>query len=359
MNIEIQYKRITIQFTLENDFSIKIESLKKLLRSSLEAELKNQDNIKIKKSESFTPQNKNISINYTSNTTIKSSLEKDSNYKEEIKELLNKSNNSDWKLYLLNNNNNFELKKDSDYIKNDSDHRLTLSPYKNNIMSNLDKNNNSYQKHKIMLTRVYQSKQKSNFLKELKEKEYKSKQVDLLQTLTGAEEKIKLEDKIKRPSLSDLIGNSNSTDFILNALMELNGEGGLRNTLFQNLSNRNGNVQVIVNGENVVSSSNTSNTNIPRSGLQNNILANLLSLANRRPSLPVQVTPNEEMIQQLLEMGFERERARRALIMTRNNLEAAVDVIANDQDLSFDEESQNNNNNNDEDIDIEAFEEDS
>lgn len=58
---------------------------------------------------------------------------------------------------------------------------------------------------------------------------------------------------------------------------------------------------------------------------------NLLSL--RMPMRLPNIEPNQDLINQLIEMGFPENRARRSLIMTRNNIEAAVELIANDQDL--------------------------
>ena len=71
------------------------------------------------------------------------------------------------------------------------------------------------------------------------------------------------------------------------------------------------------------------------------------------------VVPNPDKLQQLLEMGFSEERSRRALTMTRNNLEAAVELIANDQDLAYDQPNDSfniSNNVNDQDLSIDDLE---
>lgn len=91
-------------------------------------------------------------------------------------------------------------------------------------------------------------------------------------------------------------------------------------------------------------------------GNNNNPLASLFtresgtspnSASLRIPIRPVNVEPNQDLVNQLIEMGFPEDRSRRSLIMTRNNIEAAVELIANDQDLDISQPSsqlQSNNN---------------
>lgn len=57
------------------------------------------------------------------------------------------------------------------------------------------------------------------------------------------------------------------------------------------------------------------------------------------------IEPNENYVRDLKEMGFPEDRARQALITSRNNLSRATDILLNG-DLEEAEEGNNNNNNN-------------
>lgn len=57
------------------------------------------------------------------------------------------------------------------------------------------------------------------------------------------------------------------------------------------------------------------------------------------------VQPNQDFINQLVEMGFPEDRSRTVLIATRNNIEAAVEMLANDEDIGLDGEGGQNSQN--------------
>ena len=136
--------------------------------------------------------------------------------------------------------------------------------------------------------------------------------------------------------------NRPSTNEILNRILmplinNVESDSSNNSSMFNSQSSNNSNVRVVVNhsGENNLNS---------HSGM-NNIFSNFMhgrSVVNEsRPP----VVPNPDMINQLVEMGFEEPRARRALIATRNNIEAAVEMIASDGDLGLDDGNNNSNNN--------------
>lgn len=336
MIVEIQYKATFIKIVIENEFSVKVENLKKSLRSSLQIELdKVEKNNSYKHGEYINNevQNKNIS----NNSTIKHvsnmyKVQVKPEYIEEIRELLLDEDKFIWRLFEINSKTQVPIeKKDEDYLKIK------------------ESNKQGKDEIKLLLSRSFINKQsiKTNLFNKNKISKTNVEDTDtseLIRIMTGAKEKVKVDDKDKKKKLSNLFNDD--PDHILQTLMGLNSNNNdTRVAFIQDL------LGVRTNQSQNSSLSNSAGTN-PRMNLQNRIFQSILNIGGNRPPIVStseipRVTPNQVKLQQLLEMGFAEDRARRALIMTRNNLEAAVEVIASEQDLSYEEpnESQNSNQN--------------
>lgn len=335
MIVEIQYKTTFIKIVTENELSVKVENLKKSLRSSLITELDKLEKNNSLNHEQYINseiQNKNISNNSTIKHTLNmQKIHVKTEYIEEIRELLLDEDKFSWRLFEINSKTQVPVeKKDENYIKI----RESTKHGKDEI--------------KLLLSRSYKNKQslKTNLFNKINKSSTSSTEdtSELIRIMTGAKEKVKVEDKDKKKKLSNLFNDD--PDHILQTLMGLNSNNGdARVAFIQDL------LGVRHNQSQSSSTSNNTGTN-PRTNLQNRIFQSILNIGGNRPPIVStteipRVTPNQAKLQQLLEMGFAEDRARRALIMTRNNLEAAVEVIANEQDLSYEEpnESQNSNNN--------------
>lgn len=118
--------------------------------------------------------------------------------------------------------------------------------------------------------------------------------------------KIKVEEVIKNVTGANtelkIVNQTNSS--------KLNGINSLFNSLFQNSSSMN----------------NIGNNNI-ESLLLNQIFNPLIN--RPRP----QVQPDVNLVNNLIEMGFDDIRSRRALTITNNNMERAVEILANDDPI--------------------------
>lgn len=335
MIIEIQYKSTFIKIIIENELSIKVETLKNSLKLSLQKELEKLENkviidnqTSVNKSKSI--QNKNIS----NNSTIKPIYEAHkfqikAPYKEEIQELLLNSKFI-WRLFEINPKTQVSLeKKDEDYIK--------------------VKDSCKKEKEVIKLNLYRAFKGKQSIKTSISSKVNTNKDVsEIIRKMTGAKEKLKLEEKDKKNKTNLLYDDPN---IILQTLMGMDSNSGDTRAAFIRdlLSGRVGQVQSPFSNSNSNNNSNITVENNPRSNLQIRFLESMLNTGNR-PIIPrpaITVIPDTVKLQQLLEMGFAEDRAKRALIMTRNNLEAAVEVISNDQDLSYQlpNESQSNQSN--------------
>lgn len=334
MIVEIQYKAILIKVKFEHEYSVKIENLKKSMRKSLIDELESLEKISVSKCESknITPQNKNVSINSTFNPLDLNKIQANNNsYKEEIQDLLLSEEKFCWRFFEINETEVPIEKKDEDYLK-------TKSTLINGMVVQIP--------IKLLLSRSFTNK--TNIKSNLQVKLNNSNPIDdtseLIRYMTGAKEKIKVEEKDKKKKLSNLFNED--PDLILQTLMGLNSNtGDTRVAFIQDLLG--------VRASQSSSSSNANNTGgtDPRANFQNRIFQSILNIGGNRPPvisrpLPT-IVPNQAKVQQLLEMGFAEDRARRALIMARNNLEAAVDIIANEQDIAFEDPNNGSQNNND------------
>lgn len=449
MIIEVKYKTLTIRVNLE-DISLKVENFKKGLKLSIQKEYTNLENKELAKAFNVNiQQNKNVSNNLTINyNSINNSFHHQiTNYKEELRELIEEEHCYTWKLFSLEEGLIAEEKKDSDYLKVDSLNGVFSQNYSNCISnsssnstivnsntatlitasvtnnnninnspnssnnknsnnddvntisntvntcntqlnnnhnsnsitnnsnsssittsntSNINMNINTTLKEpkkliRLLLVRnfiINEQKPKKNTEKE----KYESKEEvgDLIRQVTGGKEKIKIDSIDKKKRISDIF-NDESGDLILHALM-----GDFQSTSSSN-NNQNQNER-LNNFRNIFfpprhstttsTTNTTTSTNNNQRELQNRLLQSLLrfgirpgqvssSSNHRRHHLSHHpIVPNQQKINQLLEMGFAEDRARRALIMSRNNLESAVEIIANDQDLGFEENNNNNNSNN-------------
>lgn len=254
------------------------------------------------------------------------------------------------KIFFTNEKDLVVEKKDSDFFKVES----SMSPEKKQIISvflvRVLKIDTTIYKIKEEKTKTLENKKKSKWSPE-----------ELIMLTTGAKEKLKT-DKFRNQNLNAFNDN---TDIFLQALMGGNNDNNHQgiNLLRDLLLSRSGrsNSNITISNQNSNSNTNNNNINLVQQGqnVQNQILRTLMRINNRPPVVQRTVTADATKLQQLIEMGFDEQRARRALIMTRNNIEAAVEVIASDQDLAFpdEEESSNNNqqnnqplNDNDEDI---------
>lgn len=304
--------------------------------------------------------------NNSSNINLKINQNNESNNKnfnEIIEELLDP--NIFWKLYSkANSDQNIpQEKKDEDFLKvdllNNEKDKKVRQIIKLNIVR-VFKNLGIGGKKVNNLTQKKNKDEKSNFSnpssftimndsyvdnKKIEESEDKEKVEDLIMKMTGAKEKIKTdENNSRRRHLSNLLGSNGDAggELLLNALLNLdnNQEGG---SLFTSLLNNRNGIRFNISANNTGSSNRNNNP-------QRNILSNLLSQSlsglagNRNSQVRPPVQPDQSKLQQLLEMGFEESRARTALIMSRNNLEAAVEIIADDRDLGHEEEENNQNN---------------
>jgi hypothetical protein len=337
MIIEIQYKSTFIKIVLENEFSIKVENLKTSLKASLLKELENlEKNLsKNPKSTTINIQNKNISNNSIIKPVVQAhKFSLNSVSKEDIRDLVLDTDKYFWRLFEINSKTQVPIeKKDEDYIK-------------------LSETNKGEKKLiKLLISRSYKVQvPKTNFKKLPKEDPS-----ELIRIMTGAKDKVKLEDKSKNKKLNYLLDN-NSDDIFQRLIGLNNNSSDTRVAFLQDLLGvRAGQIQN-------TSSSNSEMENNSRVNFQNRIFQSIFNVGLSRPfaNRPVStVVPNPDKLQQLLEMGFSEERSRRALTMTRNNLEAAVELIANDQDLAYDQpnDSFNNSNNvNDQDLSIDDLE---
>ena len=159
---------------------------------------------------------------------------------------------------------------------------------------------------------------------------------ELIPLLTGGNkplEAVKNTNKDSRlASLSSLLGGGDDQQMLLSALMSLRGNN--------NPEQRNN----IINSMIIPILSNTG----PEQGQGlNSFHFNIPSVS--RPIQPLShynqpVQPNENYVSQLVEMGFEESRSRRALTRTRNNIEAAVEMIANDEDIELNNQPSNQSN---------------
>lgn len=174
-----------------------------------------------------------------------------------------------------------------------------------------------------------------NFQK-AKDFQEKSNVEELIAKATGATSELK--SHVKRTVSDEFVGELGGE---LDDMMLLSTILNLRNSGNNNTSNRREFLTRIL----------TSITN----GGSNNPLASLLTRSSDSPNMsslriPIRlpnVEPDQDLVNQLIEMGFPEDRSRRSLIMTRNNIEAAVELIANDQDLDSSQPSsqlQSNNN---------------
>ena len=326
MIVEIQYKTIFIKITFENELSVKIENLKKSLRSSLQQEMISYE----KSIKNLDHSNDNKEIKYTSNSksnSLKYNYLNNNDYINHVKDLLSNEDKFNWRLFDIDSNTEIPVeKKDEDYIK-----------VKESV--NQDKESKII---KLLLSKSY--KKENSFNNKIYKANSSEDTAEMIKIMTGASEKIKVEEKDKKKPNNLLF---NDPDQLIQSLMGLNSNSGEARVAFiQDL------LGVRINPNPIPSSSSNNGTN-PRINVQNRIFQSILNLGSSRPpiinttQIPI-VTPNQAKLQQLLEMGFAEDRARRALIMTRNNLEAAVEVIANEQDLTFEEpnnQSQSSNNN--------------
>lgn len=329
MIVEIQYKSTIIRITIENELSVKVENLKSSLKASLQKELENFDksvNINYEKTinKNTSIQNKNVSINSTIKPTAHNhKYQIKTAYKEEIRELLLNADRFSWRLFEINRKTQVPLeKKDEDYIK--------VS----------DSCKQGKEEIKLYLSRSFKGQQsyKTNLQSKLNNTSLVNQDTsEMIRIMTGGKEKLKVQEKDKKNKLNDLL--QDDPDLILQTLMGMNSNSeDTRVAFIQDL------LGVRVGQSQNSSSSNSNNNNSisvennPRSNFQNRVFQSILNIGGNRPIIPrpaPTIIPNPVKLQQLLEMGFDEDRAKRALIMTRNNLEAAVEVIANDQDLSF------------------------
>lgn len=156
---------------------------------------------------------------------------------------------------------------------------------------------------------------------------------ELIPLITGGNkplEAFKITNKDSRlVSLESLLGGGDEQQMLLSALMSLRGNNNSeqRNNIINNMI-----IPIL------------SNTGPEQS--QGHFHFNIPSIS--RPIQPISqqqpIQPNENLVSQLVEMGFEESRSRRALIRTRNNIEAAVEMIANDEDIELNEQPINPNN---------------
>ncbi len=174
---------------------------------------------------------------------------------------------------------------------------------------------------------------------------------DLITKVTGGSKPLPPAKEKKQTTLDNFFSSSNEESMLLNAIMNLRGnrDPQQRDHIINNM--------ILP----ILSNSNNANPfpNIVRISNNNSIGLNVNPISQplraHQPMQPVQ--PNPNAISQLVEMGFEEVRARRALIATRNNLEAAVEMIANDEDLGNDNDNEENNLQNEgEDYEIEIEE---
>ena len=99
------------------------------------------------------------------------------------------------------------------------------------------------------------------------------------------------------------------------------------NDYISNLSYNQSNVPNSINNNSGNLNVNIPNNNIPNSNNQ------------VRPLQPTSIEPNPSYIQNLINMGFPEDRAKRALIASRNNLNHATEMILNDNDHVFIDDS--------------------
>lgn len=346
MKIKINYKTVEFEFH-HIDKNIKIENLKKGLKNSLwEFKTKEIVNSNSEKKSNVSNQvndndgNTQTSLEIPNINKVESLNSTSIDYnsiKREINELLNE--NYEWKFFIFDEKSKLYTEKtNNDVIK---------------IPSILDLYNSLEVEEKIecfSLKLVLNAKIKKvrTKLKETKpDKTSKNKKFDefivddkkdyqiedLIMKVTGANEKLVLEKK-NTSSRIDMIGGD-GRDFLIQALMSLESENPQASSLLENMilnrlsSNNNNNVRVSTG-----TSTTNQNQNQPQQNRNSNIRISLMDTVRRAQQQREQrVAPDETKIAMLLEMGFEESRARKALVMSRNNLEAAVEIIANDQDL--------------------------
>ena len=93
---------------------------------------------------------------------------------------------------------------------------------------------------------------------------------------------------------------------------------------------------------NPIIQSNASNVNISNNGDTNvNLTSSIIpnSNANVRNIRPPLIEANATYVQNLVDMGFPEDRAKRALVASRNNLNHATEMILNDYDIDLPENS--------------------
>jgi len=344
MNIQLLYKSLIIEFENKGN-SIKVDVLKKTMKNSLHEYLMKNDSEKDDKTK------KQGEISISTNEKIKNQLLdlKTVNGKpsiDEIKELLNSK--YEWKIYVDDLKSGLPIeKKNGEYLKLDSSFvnlLPNLTGLKDNVVAKIVLNQ-IIKKNRFNYTEVEKGNEKNKkkkLIEEFNDSNCHSIE-ELIMKATGAKEKLTLEKKNNNNRLN-FLGGEDGRELILQALMNFEGENpqasNLIETLLMNrLGQPGGNSNVRVS----VQSGNQSNSN--SSAIPNRFQSIRERLTQIR-SAPI--TPDANKVAMLVEMGFEEARARRALIMTRNNLEAAVEVIANDSDLGVevDEEPQSQSTSN-------------
>ena len=185
-------------------------------------------------------------------------------------------------------NNNYE------FLKELADVNYSLKFFKENDskipveLKDDEKIDNSFQ-FSLKIVRCF----KTNYI-ESNTSSNKTKIEELIKNVTGAKQELKVQQQ-----------NQPKMNMGLNSLF---------NSLFSNpqLINNQGGIESL---------------------LLNQILNNPI---RNRPANPInrpQVQPDTNLVNSLIEMGFDEIRSRRALTVTNNNLERAVDILANDDPI--------------------------
>lgn len=316
MNVKVLYKSLTIDLEISNiPIKLKIENLKTGLKNSLSSYRDDNEKVinKVSTPVKTSSQNKkDKDQNFTIAHLSFSSGKNDENKLDakEINELLDSKYY--FKLFTFDEIP-CELT-DKEYIQTDKKGTL-----------------------KLLLTRNLR-------IERPKPSIYSDKPENLIMEITEAKNALKPIETTKKSAFNDLLSGRSHED-IISALLDMNQDGLMLNDGRNRLLSR---FIQLANSNQVVS---------------NNSNSSVVLNSNSMPQ-PPPFQPNQDLINQLVEMGFDETRAKNALTRTRNNLEAAVEMIANDEDLGF-EDSQvynqnyqsNISNQEDEELDVEYYEE--
>lgn len=177
--------------------------------------------------------------------------------------------------------------------------------------------------------------QKKNTFSTIENCLYKDKRIEEIITfITNGDKPLALYDEKTKQSKanSTLLSNINDPNSLLSALMSLRNNNNLdqRQNIINNIL-----IPILSQGQDNSQDGDLQGIHINSLGSSGGSLNFQIGGSLRNLMRPVQ--PRQEFISQLVEMGFEENRARRALIATRNNIEAAVEMIANDEDLGLDD----------------------